>query len=122
MSGTKRNGRWFPAPRHVGIALMGGVQLDFREAELGPGTTNVYLYTMWGGIGVIVPPDLDVEVSGMAIMGGLTHLASHPARLESQRPRLRIHAYALMGAVEVQVRMPGESSKEGKLPRQVDSA
>lgn len=121
LSGTKRNGRWFPAPRHVGIALMGGFELDFREAELGPGTTNVYLYTMWGGIGVIVPPDLDVEVGGMAIMGGLTHLASHPARLESQRPRLRLHAYALMGAVDVQVRMPGESSKEGKLPRQVDS-
>ncbi|MEK6609431.1 MAG: DUF1707 domain-containing protein, partial [Gemmatimonadota bacterium] len=103
LSGTQRNGRWFPAPRHVGIALMGGFELDFREAELGPGMTDVYLYTLFGGIGVIVPPDLDVEVGGMAIMGGLTHLASHPARLESQRPRLRIHAYALMGAVDVQV-------------------
>lgn len=117
LSGTQRNGRWFPAPRHVGIALMGGFELDFREAELGPGTTNVYLYTMWGGIGVIVPPDLDVEVSGMAIMGGLTHLASHPERLESQRPRLRIHAYALMGAIDVRVELPGETSKEARLRR-----
>ncbi|MEK6767714.1 MAG: DUF1707 domain-containing protein [Gemmatimonadota bacterium] len=114
LSGTQRNGRWFPAPRHVGIALMGGFELDFREAELGPGTTDVYLYTLFGGIGVIVPPDLDVEVGGMAVMGGLTHLASHPARLESQRPRLRIHAYALMGAVDVQVRLPGETAKEAR--------
>jgi hypothetical protein len=114
LSGTQRNGRWFPAPRHVGIALMGGFELDFREAVLGPGTTDVYLYTLFGGIGVIVPPDLDVEVGGMAIMGGLTHLASHPARLESQRPRLRIHAYALMGAVDVQVRLPGETAKEAR--------
>ena len=114
LSGTQRNGRWFPAPRHVGIALMGGFELDFREAELGPGMTDVYLYTLFGGIGVIVPPDLDVEVGGMAVMGGLTHLASHPARLESQRPRLRIHAYALMGAVDVQVRLPGETAKEAR--------
>lgn len=115
MSGTQRNGRWFPAPRHVGIALMGGFELDFREAELSSGTTDVYLYTLFGGIGVIVPPDLDVEVSGMAILGGLTHLASHPERLESQRPRLRIHAYALMAGVDVKVRLPGETAKEARL-------
>jgi hypothetical protein len=115
LSGTQRNGRWFPAARHVGVAVMGGFELDFREAEFSPGTTDVYLYTLFGGIGVIVPPDLDVEVSGMAIMGGLTHLASHPERLESQRPRLRIHAYALMAGVDVKVRLPGETAKEARL-------
>jgi hypothetical protein len=117
MSGTRRNGRWFPAARHVGVAVMGGAELDFREAELSPGTTDVYLYAVWGAIEVIVPPDLDVEVGGLAIMGGLTHLASHPSRLESQRPRLRIHGFALMGAVEVKVRLPGETAKDARLRR-----
>ncbi len=117
MSETKRNGRWFPALRHVGVAFMGVSELDFREAELPPGTTDVYLYAVWGAIEVIVPPDLDVEVGGLAIMGGLTHLASHPERMESQRPRLRIHGFALMGAIEVRVRMQGETAKEARLRR-----
>lgn len=69
MSGTRRRGRWLPAPRHTGVAFMGGFSLDFRDAELPPGTTEVRLYVMWGGMDVIVPPDLDVEVDGVAIMG-----------------------------------------------------
>ena len=104
MSGMNRKGRWFPAQRHVGAALMGGIVLDFREAELEPGTTEVSLWVLWGGVDIVVPPDLDVEVEGFAIMGGLRELSQHPAPLETQTRRLRIRARVLMGGVDVKVR------------------
>lgn len=104
MSGMNRRGRWFPAQRHVGAALMGGIVLDFREAELEPGTTEVSLWVMWGGVEIVVPPDLDVEVEGFAVMGGLRELSQHPAPLEAQTRRLRVRARVLMGGVDVKVR------------------
>jgi len=102
-SGFERKGAWRPARRHYGLALMGGFGLDFREAELGPGATDVYLFTLWGGVAVTVPPDLDVETSGFALMGGVKEVNRHPAG-GTERPVLRIHATAVMGGVEVKVK------------------
>lgn len=114
LSGTIRKGRWFPAKRHRAVAVMGGIRLDFREAELEPGTTDVRLLVLMGGVEIIVPPDLDVEVDGFAIMGGLQQIDSHPGPLEGQRSRLRVHARVVMGGVEVKVRpMPGGRTARG---------
>lgn len=119
MSGNERAGRWFPAPRHRVVAIMGGVELDFREAELAPGTTDVTVWAFWGGVEIVVPPDLDVEVDGFAIMGGLAHAHAHPAPLEEQKPRLRIHARVLMGGtwVKVKKRRAGLGEDGEALPR-----
>lgn len=103
MSGLERRGPWSPAPRHTAIALMGGLHFDFREAQLPPGTTEVSLWVMWGGVEIIVPPDMDVEVEGTAIMGGLRELAQHPADAAHTTRRLRIKARVLMGGVDVKV-------------------
>jgi hypothetical protein len=120
LSGVSRKGRWFPARRHTGIAVMGGSRLDFREAELQPGLTEVSLWVLWGGVEVVVPPDVDLEVDGWAIMGGLEEAAAHPRPLEESRRRLRVHARVLMGGVEVKVReRKGERSVEEDLPRDV---
>lgn len=104
MSGINRKGRWFPASKHTAAVLMGGVVLDFRYADLLPGTTEVTLWVMWGGVEIVVPPDLDVEVDGVAIIGGVQDLAQHPGPLEAQRFRLRVRARVLMGGVDVKVR------------------
>ena len=106
MSGTHRRGRWVPAPIHRVFALMGGAKLDLREAELLPGVTEIRLNVLMGGVLVIVPPDMDVEVDGWAIMGGIEERDIHPAPLEAQSRRLRVHARIVMGGVEVKVREP----------------
>ena len=104
MSGTHRRGRWVPAPIHRVYAFMGGAKLDLREAELLPGVTEIRLNVLMGGVSVIVPPDMDVEVDGWAIMGGIEERDVHPAPLETQVRRLRIHARIIMGGVDVKVR------------------
>ncbi len=113
MGGVDRKGRWTPARRHVAVAWMGGAFLDFREAALQPGVTNVYCFAKWGGIEIAVPPGLDVEVSGFAIMGGLERVSQESASTNPRRPQLHIHALAIMGAIEVRVLKTGEKWGEG---------
>ncbi len=118
LSGMQRKGRWFPARRHRAVAFMGGGRLDFREAELQPGTTDVYLYALMGGFAIVAPPEVDVEVHGWAIVGGVSDVASHPGPLEQQRHKLRIHTRVLMGGVEVKVRERKGEEPPNELPQQ----
>lgn len=104
MSGMNRRGRWVPAPLHRVFALMGGARLDLREAELMDGVTEFRITAVMGGVQVIAPPDVDVEVDGWAFMGGIEGRDIHPAPLENVAKRVRIHARAIMGGVEVKVR------------------
>ena len=112
MCGPSRKGHWIP-PRHLwSVAVMGGVDLDFREARMGPGVTEVSVFAMMGGVNIIVPPDLQVECTGIGIMGGFdcsdeVRQSSHP-----DAPILKINGLAVMGGADVKVREPGETALE----------
>ena len=114
MGGVVRRGRWQPAQKTFAIAMMGGVELDFRDVQLPPGETEVTVFCMMGGVEVIVPPGTNVDCDGIAIMGGFEHLDYVPAPGHPNAPVLRINGFAMMGGVEVQVRNPGESPKDAR--------
>lgn len=114
LGSSSRTGRWIPARWTVAVGIMGGVKLDFREAMLGPGVTEVTVFAMWGGVEIIVPPGMDVEARGLGLMGGFEHADHAPVDGDPRRPRLRIRGLAVMGGVDVQVRYPGESGREAK--------
>lgn len=110
MGGVERRGHWTPARRTQLFALMGGAMLDFREARLGEGVTEVDIFACMGGVEIIVPPGLSVDVGGTAIMGGFSHAAPSPT--SPGAPVLRVGGFVLMGGVEVKVRQPGETAKD----------
>lgn len=120
MSGTVRRGGWIPPQRLYVTAIMGGSDLDFREARLRPGITEVFVMGVMGGVDIIVPPDLPVEVSGIAIMGGWSdpidarhpHVPGQPEDYRGEPRLLRIRGFAFMGGVDVHVRLPGESGRD----------
>lgn len=116
-SGRSRKGSWVPARRNVVVALQGGIELDFREAIFGPGVTEVHAVAVMGAVEILVPPGVHLESSGFALMGAFDDETegSHPAR--EDQPILRLSGFALMGAVEVQVRLPGESAREARARR-----
>ena len=93
MSGAHRRGRWVPAPIHRVFALMGGAKLDLRDAELLPGVTEIRVNVLMGNVRVIVSPDLDLEVDGWALMGGIERRDLHPRHW-----RLSCGAYAFTPA------------------------
>lgn len=112
MGGVERRGRWTPAEQTQLIAVMGGGELDFREAQLAPGVTELNVFALMGGFEIIVPPGLAVDCNGVAIMGGFAHADHAPQQLSAEAPVLKINGFVMMGGVEITVRAPGESAKE----------
>lgn len=114
LGGSMRRGRWTPARRVTAIATMGGVELDFREAVLAPGVTEVRVFAVWGGVQIVAPPHVRVECSGVGIMGGFDHRDDSRSVAEPGAAVLRITGLAVMGGVEVVVRRPGESRRDAR--------
>lgn len=111
MSGVGRKGAWTPAERTYALAVMGGAELDFREARFPPGATKVYVLAFWGGVEIVVPPGLRVESSGLPIMGGFDRLDQDGDGSRAPDAVLQIHGLACMGGVEVRVAGPDEESR-----------
>ncbi len=113
-SGRERAGSWVPARTIRVGAFMGGAVLDFREALFGPGEIRIHCVAVMGGVEIIVPPGVHVDVGGFAVMGGFEEQLSGGGPIAADAPTLRITGMAFMGAVEVHSRLPGESSREAR--------
>jgi Domain of unknown function (DUF1707) len=103
--GAVRRGRWVPARRETAVAVFGGVDLDYREAPLGPGTLELRAFAVFGGVQVTVPEGVHVEMTGFALFGGRDVRGGPPAGPGA--PVLRVHAVAVFGGVEARVRPRG---------------
>lgn len=100
MGGEERKGRWRPARRTNALSIMGGVDIDLREAELADGA-EILATAVMGAVTITVPPGVSVEMSGFALMGGNTgpHDKSLPL---PDAPVVHVRAYSLMGGVVVE--------------------
>lgn len=117
MSGARRAGRWVVPGTYVSVAVMGGVELDLREAQFSEPEVTIHAYTVMGGIEITVPEDVDVDVSGIAFMGGFDHNASGPG--VPGAPRVRVLGFALMGGVDVR-RKPRKAIKDARADRELE--
>ena len=120
LGGTDRAGRWIPARKTFAVGVLGGISLDFREALLGPGMTDLNVLAVLGGVEIIVPPGMDVEVDGMALCSGFEDQTDAPLRRDPDVPTLRVRGLALLGGVGVEVRLPGETPKQAKRRRRLE--
>jgi hypothetical protein len=107
--GSGRVGPWTPA-RHVWVVnMLGGAVMDFREATLPSGVTELTVFCIMGDVEVIVPLDLQVEFGGLGLIGGFdcepTVGVSNP-----DAPVLRINGVSCLGGVTVSVRDVGEDA------------
>jgi hypothetical protein len=94
------------------VAIMGGVELDFRNAVFSGGIVEINCFAFWGGVEIVVPPDVHVDTHGFALLGGFDQTAELDTDPAPDAPTIRINGFALMGAVEVKVavRESGEGS------------
>jgi hypothetical protein len=117
MGGGDRAGSWI-VPRQLKIVtLMGGAEIDLREARFGPGVTEIEVFVVMGAVEIIVPPGVHVETVGGAFMGGFELHAGDATALSPANPVLRLSGLVIMGGVGTQTRLPGESEKEAKRRR-----
>jgi hypothetical protein len=64
-----------------------------------------------GGVELIVPPDVEVEVSAVGILGSVDDIARTRDRTERDRPVIRVTGVALLGSIEIKTRLVGETPR-----------
>ncbi|MFF8955808.1 DUF1707 domain-containing protein [Streptomyces sp. NPDC014894] len=101
--GFSRKGTWTVPKLFTGIAVMGGGELDLRDAQFEDGDVEIRCYAIMGGIDIVVPPDLNVEVTGTGFLGDFGERGEPTA--DPSAPRVRITGLALMGGVDVERKM-----------------
>lgn len=110
MSGAERKGNWRPGARVNAVAFMGGVKLDFRNATLSSEVIEVAAVAIMGGIELVVPEGVPIEVDGFILMGGIddkTEATSLPGA-----PLIRVNAAGLWGGVTI--RHPSERRQRAR--------
>ena len=120
--GIDRRGAWNVPRRMRIVALFGGANLDLREARFPPGVIDIDVTAVMGGINILVPPGLAVQMHGSAIMGGFADVNRAPAYPDPDAPLLRVHGLAMMGGVNVEMRLPGESERRRAAAREAAAA
>ncbi len=117
----RQTGAWLVPRRITSFTLFAGTELDFREARLPPGVTEIDVKAMFGAVEIIVPPGLAVECSVIAIFGAVERDPAIPERVAvDDAPRLRITGAVMFGAVEIRERLPGESKREARRRRRAE--
>lgn len=80
-------------------AIMGGCEIDFRNASIESGNAIIDVFAFWGGIDIKVPADWTVSIQGTPILGGLDD-KTKPIDPTSKK-RLTIKGSVIMGGVTV---------------------
>jgi hypothetical protein len=99
LSGARRKGTWVVPPVYTAVSFLGGVEIDLRDARFSDREVLIRAFAFLGGVEIVVPEDIEVEVSGIGIMGGFDHKESKPGPPGS--PRLHVTGFAFLGGVNV---------------------
>jgi hypothetical protein len=95
-------GPWRPGKKVWSIALFGGSELDFRQAELEENVTQVVAVSLFGGTKIIVPKDLPVTLGGFSILGGKEMKRSQAKQMPPASAKgLLINAVSIFGVCAV---------------------
>ncbi|WNO74371.1 DUF1707 domain-containing protein [Streptomyces sp. AM8-1-1] len=100
--GFSRKGTWTVPRLFTSFTMMGGGELDLREARFEDRETVIRCFAIMGGVHIVVPPDLNVEVNGIGFMGGFGEEGDGESEPDPTAPRVRITGFALMGGVGVE--------------------
>ena len=80
-------------------AIMGGVEVDFRRAEMEGNEATINVFAFWGGIELKIPEHWTVVVKALPIMGGIDDKTVVTAGAPEKR--LIIIGTVIMGGVEI---------------------
>ncbi|AFR05780.1 MULTISPECIES: DUF1707 SHOCT-like domain-containing protein [Nocardiopsis] len=105
VGGADRSGDWVLPKNFYTSAVMGGVDIDLREARFTHRETTIWICATMGGVGIIVPDDIQIRVHGLPIMGGFgIEEGAPPSVVDPEAPIVHIRGLALMGGVGIKYR------------------
>ncbi|MGV0744852.1 DUF1707 SHOCT-like domain-containing protein [Mycolicibacterium sp. XJ870] len=99
MSGFERRGRWNVPKKLTTIALFGGGVVDLRYADFTSPDVEIRTYSIFGGQTILVPPEVNVDLEGVGVMGNFDHTVHGEGAPGA--PRVHIRGFSLWGSVGV---------------------
>jgi hypothetical protein len=99
--GTSRKGQWHVEPKMVAVTVMGGATFDFRDVQLPQREITLNCTTVFGGVEVVVPPEMRVIDSGIALFGGRDTGPGSEESSDPNAPVLRLTGLTLFGGLGV---------------------
>lgn len=81
------------------LSVLGGIQLDLRHSQLTENGAVLNVTTILGGVELIVPEDVHVEIKGTPILGGWEN-KTNTYGMEKNKT-LYINGVALLGGIEI---------------------
>ncbi|HLN67191.1 MAG TPA: DUF1707 domain-containing protein [Streptosporangiaceae bacterium] len=107
MGGSHRRGRFRAVGSVNSVSIMGGDEIDLREAEIEGGELTLNMFALMGGATVYVPDSVELEVSGFSLMGGNTELGSQRSPRPGA-PVIHVRSWNLMGGATI-YRLPPQA-------------
>ena len=107
MAGSHRRGRFRAVGSINAVAIMGGDEIDLRDAEIEGGELTLNLVAVMGGANIYIPDSVETEVGGFSLMGGHEEVGSQRAPRPGA-PVVRIKMYNLMGGATI-YRLPPQA-------------
>ena len=77
-------------------AIFGGIDLNLKKADI-TNETNINATSVFGGINIFVPDNVNVEIKSTSLFGGVTNKVEN----KENQPTIKIRAFCLFGGVEV---------------------
>lgn len=102
LGGFTRRGDWVVPKEFTAFMLMGGGEIDMREAKFAEREVSIHIFAIMGGCEIIVPEDATVRVTGVGIMGAFDHTGSGTG--SPGGPVITVNGVAFMGGVDVKRR------------------
>jgi hypothetical protein len=100
MAGSHRRGRFRAVGSINAIAIMGGDEIDLREAEIEGGELILNLVAIMGGANIYIPDTVELDVGGFSLMGGNTEIGTErPPRPGA--PVIRLRTWNLLGGATI---------------------
>ncbi len=99
--GVSRKGVWQVPAEIDAVNVFGGTELDLREAVLTSRETRIRAVCILGGMEIVVPPEMHVVDSGIAVMGGREIPPDTEESAGPDAPVLRLSGISLLGGVSV---------------------
>lgn len=121
LGGLSRRGPWRMRDL-TSITLIGGVDLDLREAQFTAREVTLTKVSVLGGVNLTVPPGVQVVVEGFSILGGRRVEVDEVP--DGDAPTLRVRAFSLIGGIKVTSSRPLERLRAAREARHanLDSA
>jgi Cell wall-active antibiotics response LiaF, C-terminal len=101
LGGRKFKGRWRPPKEMTLVSVLGGREIDLREAEIDPDGITINVVGLIGGTHIIVPEGVNVEISGFSGLGG-RRVDSRAEPGPAGARRVRVRAFGVVGGLKVE--------------------